>query len=282
MLTHTLKGMGVAGLGYRLVALDVDGTIRSQEHPLSDYTRSTIARVEAAGAVVTLATGRTYKSAVRAADELGLSAPIATFQGAHVALPTTGEVLWHVPLTADMTHQALAYLANVDDVEVLGYPGNDVFVMEMTEWAGAYGDRNSIPVHVAAPDDFVASPMTRLVVRGEDDHIERLVPELRDRFAGSMYVTRSLSYFCEILNPEGGKDKALSWLGDHLGVGRNETIAFGNGYNDVQMLEWAEMSVAVEGAVPDVLDVVDLVAPPMEKDGVARVLNNLLDKGMIG
>ena len=269
-------------MGYRLVALDVDGTIRSPEHPLSDYTRETVAKVEAAGAVVTLATGRTYKSAVGASDDLGLSAPIATFQGAHVASPTTGEVLWHVPLTPDMTRQALAYLANVEKIEVLGYPGDDVFVIEMTEWARAYGSRNSIPVHAVAPDDFVSNPMTRLVVRGDDDHIERLVPELKGQFDGSMYVTRSLSYFCEILNPAGGKDKALSWLGCHLGISRNETIAFGNGYNDVQMLEWAQMAVAVEGAVPEVLDVVDLVAPPMEEDGVAKVLDDLLNRGMIG
>ena len=269
-------------LGYRLVALDVDGTIRSNEHSMSDYTRETVARVRDAGAVVTLATGRTYKSALRASAELGITAPIATFQGAHVARPTTGEVLWHVPLTARMTRRALSALAVLDGVEVLGYPGDGVFVIEMTEWARAYGSRNAMPVHVAAPDDFVSNPMTRLVVRGDEDVIERLEIDLGNQFDGSMYVTRSLSYFCEILNPAGGKDKALSWLCRHLGVGRNETIAFGNGYNDVPMLEWAKMSVAVEGAVPEVLDVVDLVAPSMEDDGVAQVLDGLLAEGLIG
>ena len=124
--------------------------------------------------------------------------------------------------------------------------------------------------------------MTRLVVKGEDDVIERLESELRSRLNGGMYVTRSLPYYCEILHPDGGKHKALEWLCGHLGIRREETVAFGNGYNDVHMLQWAGMSVAVDGSVPQVLEVADVVAPSMENDGVARVLDGLLERGLIG
>ena len=94
--------------------------------------------------------------------------------------------------------------------------------------------------------------MSRIVVQGDDDRIERLERNLKDRFDGDMYITRSLPYYCEILNPSGGKEKALEWLCGYLGVSRDETIAFGNGYNDIQMLEWARMSVAVGDAVDEV------------------------------
>jgi hydroxymethylpyrimidine pyrophosphatase-like HAD family hydrolase len=117
----------------------------------------------------------------------------------------------------------------------------------------------------------------------DDDEIERLEAELKERFASTdLYITRSLSYFCEILHPDGGKDKALNWLCESNGIQSEETIAFGNGYNDVQMLEWAGYSVAIGGAVPQVLEVADTVAPPIEEDGAAQVIEGLLDRGLIG
>ncbi len=269
-------------MGFKLIALDVDGTIRSIERPMSERTLQTVRRVEQAGAVVTLATGRSYLSAVRASSELGLTAPIVSFQGAQVAYGKTGEVLWHVPLTHEMTRLALDVIPSDDRLDVVGYVSDDVVVLRMTDWVRAYGERTRVSVRVVDPDVFMTSPMTRLVVRGEDEVIESLEAELKRSLNGRVYVTRSLPYYCEILHPDGGKHKALEWLCGHLGIRREETVAFGNGYNDVHMLIWAGMSVAVDGSVPQVLEVADVVAPSMEDDGVARVLDGLLEQGLIG
>ena len=267
---------------YKLIALDVDGTIRSHDRPTSERTRRAIQSVREAGAFVTIATGRSYRSGASAASDLDLTAPIATFQGAHVADPRTGDVLWHVPLTSKMSAAALDALSGWDGVEVVGYMGDEILVSELTDWARDYGERTGVGVRVVDSDRFSFNEMSRIVARGEDEVIERLEAALKDRFDGSMYVTRSLPYFCEILHPSGGKDKALDWLCGYLGVSPERTIAFGNGYNDVQMLEWAGMSVAVGDAVQEVIDIVDFVAPPMEEDGVAQVLEELLEKGLIG
>ena len=269
-------------MGFKLIALDVDGTIRSIERPMSERTLQTVRRVEQAGAVVTLATGRSYLSAVRASSELGLTAPIVSFQGAQVAYGKTGEVLWQVPLTEEMTSLALDAIPSDDRLDVVGYVSDDVVVLRMTNWVRAYGERTGVSVRVVDPDVFMTSPMTRLVVRGEDEVIESLEAELKRSLNGRVYVTRSLPYYCEILHPDGGKHKALEWLCGHLGIRREETVAFGNGYNDVHMLIWAGMSVAVDGSVPQVLEVADVVAPSMEDDGVARVLDGLLEQGLIG
>ena len=267
---------------YKLIALDVDGTIRSHDRPTSERTRRTIESVKSAGAIVTIATGRSYKSGASAASDVNLTAPIVTFQGAHVADPRTGEVLWHVPLTYDMTAAALEALSGWKEVQVVGYLEDEIFVTELTDWAKAYGERTGVGVRVVDIDGFTSRSMSRIVVHGDDGEIKSLERTLKDRFDGDMYITRSLPYFCEILNPSGGKDKALEWLCGYLGVSREETIAFGNGYNDVHMLEWARMSVAVGDAVDEVLEIVDLVAPPMEEDGVAQVLDEMLEKGLIG
>ena len=269
-------------MGYKLVALDIDGTIRSPDYPLSARTRSTIARVMEAGAIVTLATGRNFRSAVRSTDGLNITSPIASFQGAHVADPSTGRVLWHRPLTAGMARKALDALAPWG-LQVLAYDQHDVYVNELTPWVEAYRERNVVPVDVVEDlKSLAARGLTRLVVVGGEEEIARLESDLKARFDSTLYVTRSLPHFCEILHPDGGKDKALQWLCGYYGTHSGETVAFGNGYNDVEMLVWAGLGVAVGGAVPEVLDVADRIAPPIEEDGVAHVLDELLDQGLIG
>lgn len=272
-------------MGYRLIALDIDGTIRTQEHPLSERTRNAVARVRDAGAIVTLATGRMFQSAASSSADLDITTPIATSQGAHIADPVTGDVLWHQTLTADMTDAALEALTGVGDagMEIIAYQQEQVYVSELTDWAVAYGRRNNVRVNAVGDLRSVADrELTRLVVVGQDEGIRDLEVSLQARFNSSLYVTRSLPHFCEILNPLGGKDKAMEWLCDYHGIGYDETVAFGNGYNDLRMLRWAKLGVAIGGAVPEALAAADMVSPPMEEDGVAQVLEDLLGKGLIG
>ena len=267
---------------FKLIALDIDGTIRSEKYPISDRTRSAVDGVREAGGMVTLATGRMFRSAVRQSAELKITTPIASFQGAQVSDPATGEVLWHMPLTTAMARSALDALHGWD-VQVMGYRGDAVFVSELTQWTSGYGQRNGVEVNeVGDLAAFSANELTRLVVKGEDDVIERLETYLQSRFNSNLYVTRSLSYFCEILHPNSGKDKALKWLGDQMGIDQRETLVFGNGYNDVPMLRWGGDSVAVGDAVPQALEAADLVAPSIKEDGAAQVLEDFLSRGFIG
>jgi Cof subfamily protein (haloacid dehalogenase superfamily) len=269
-------------MGYKLIALDIDGTIRSADYPISDRTRETLDKVMEAGAVVTLATGRMFRSAVRSTSGLDLKSPIASFQGAHIADPATGEVLWHMPLTPSMTREALDALEPWG-LEVMAYYNHEVYVGQSTERIESYGARNEVGVHVVDDLKSLADKMlTRLVVVGNEDEIQRLEAEMKAHFDTRLHITRSLPHFCEILHPDGGKHKALEWMCNHLGIRQEETIAFGNGYNDVHMLGWAGLGVAIGGAVPEVLAVADSVTPPIEQDGVAIMLESLLDQGLIG
>ena len=97
----------------------------------------------------------------------------------------------------------------------------------------------------------------------------------------SAYVTRSLPHFCEILDPYAGKESALQWICDQNQINTNETVAFGNGYNDVKMLEWAGIGIAVGDAVLEALAVADIVAPSLEDDGVANVIEDLINSAQL-
>ena len=269
-------------MGYKLIALDIDGTIRSDEYGVSHRTRQAIDRVIDAGATVTLATGRMFRSALASTAGLGLTSPIVSFQGAHIADPKTGEVLWRRRLTPELTLSALDALDGWGG-EIVASIDEDAYANMSTPWVEGYSERNLGRVHVV--DDLrslAARRPTRLVAVGHEDDVLRLELRLKATFDSRLHVTRSLPTFCEILHPEGGKHRALEWLCGHLDVGRMQTVAFGNGYNDVDMLRWAGLGVAVGGAVPKALAVADRVAPPLEEDGAAQVLEELLREGLIG
>ena len=267
---------------YRLIALDIDGTIRTHGSPISDRAKMAIERVREEGAIVTLATGRTFKSALRSAEELKIVSPVAAFQGAQISDPETRRVLWRRPLTAAMTRRALAALDGWP-VEVMAHHEDDVYVSRMTQFADGYRDRNG--VNVETVDDLRELAdwnLTRLVVVADEDEAAKLNAHLRRTHGGELYVTRSLPHFCEILSPAGGKEKALSWICQCLGIDRAEVLAFGNGYNDVPMLKWAGLGVAVGDIVDEARDAADDVGPGIEEDGVAQVLDSMLEAGQIG
>jgi Cof subfamily protein (haloacid dehalogenase superfamily) len=269
-------------MGYRLVALDIDGTIRGADRPVSDRTRRAIERVSQSGAAITLATGRMFRSAMESTAGLNMTTPVISYQGAHIADPVTGEVLWHRPLTPDMALEALGELASWQG-EVLAYHADQVYVDKLTPWVEGYGERNRGMVHVVdALKELAPRELTRLVVVGGEDEVRDLELRLKASFDSRLHITRSLPHFCEILHPGAGKHNALAWLCRHLGISQGDTVAFGNGYNDVHMLEWAGLAVAVEGAVGEVLAVADRVAPPMEEDGAASVLEELIERGLVG
>ena len=267
---------------YKLIALDIDGTIRGPNREISDRTRHVIDRVIEAGAVVTVATGRMFESARMSTAALDLRSPIVSYQGAHIADPITGDVLWHLPLTEIQALEALDALSEwPGDVAV--YLHNDVYVGEMTPWARAYSERNRRDVLVV--DDLrelAGRGPTRLLAVGGEGGVYALERRLNEQFDSRLHVTRSLPTFCEMIHPDGGKHMALEWLCGHLGIDTKSTIAFGNGYNDVHMLEWAALGVAVGDAVPEALSVADRVAPTLDQDGPAHILEELLDEGRIG
>lgn len=267
---------------YKLIALDIDGTIRSNDYPLSERTKRALLAAREAGAIVTITTGRMYLSAMAVMSGLSLRSPVATYQGAHIADPLTHEMLWHKPLSPGMLHDALDELESWPR-EVLAHYRNHVYVDEITEWIEAYVERNDVEVH-AVDDlrDLANSGVTRLVVVGENDEVGRVAKTLREKFNSRLQITRSLPHFCEVLHPDTGKERALQRLCVMLGISQESTIAFANGEEDVPMIAWAGLGVAVADGSEVATSAADLVAPPLSEDGVAQVVERLLRDGLLG
>jgi len=230
-----------------------------------------------AGVHVVLVTGRMFRSVLPYAREAGIHDPLVCYQGAVVADPDTGEFLRHVPIPLELARETIAA------VEAEGFPLNvyvddELYVVRETAESEAYARFQKLAVHPVG--DLLAwldKPPTKLVSVGDPLELDDLEVRMKERFDGRLYISKSLPHFLEFAHPDVTKGSGLEFLAGLLGFTRAETVAFGDGENDVELLEWAGYAVAVANAHPKVLAVADYVCPSVEEEGVAQVIEAYLD-----
>ena len=124
--------------------------------------------------------------------------------------------------------------------------------------------------------DWLEEPPTKLVAVGDPVELDGLEARLLAQFDGRMYISKSLPYFLELASPDVTKGSGLAFVAKHLGFSQERTVGFGDGENDVPLLEWTGYAVAVENAHERVLAEADFVCPPVNEEGVAQVIEAYL------
>jgi Cof subfamily protein (haloacid dehalogenase superfamily) len=209
--------------------------------------------------------------------EAGIEEPVVCYQGAAVVEPASGRFLRHVPIPLEVAREAAAAVA-AEGYHLNCYVDDELYVAERTPEAHAYADWQRIEIHPVG--DLVAwldRPPTKLVSVGEPAALDGLEARLKAQFDGRLYISKSLPFFLELASPDVTKAAGLAFVSERLGFSRDRTVAFGDGENDVELLEWSGYAVAVANAHERVLAVADLVCPRPEEEGVSQVIETYLD-----
>jgi hypothetical protein len=267
----------VSGLDrLRLVATDLDGTIIRTDGTVSDRTRAAFAAAEAAGVGVVLVTGRPERWMRTIADDTG-------HRG--LAVLSNGAVVYDLHEERIVAEHLLDPAAAAEVVAALRseVPGL-VFAVERGGRFGhepAWIPRYTVPddVLVASVDELVAEPMLKLLARHDELSGDELVARACRVVGTTATVTHSgvgSVGMLEISGPGVTKATALARLAADLGTGPEGTVAFGDMPNDLPMLAWAGLAVAVANAHPEVRAVADEITASNDEDGVALVIERLL------
>ncbi len=254
-----------------LVALDVDGTVVDYDDRLSRAVIDAVGDVRAAGWHVVLASGRSLHAVLPVARALGLADGLAVASnGCVVADVRRGDPL--VVRTFEATSTVRTIVEEVPDallaVEELGIGFRVTGEFPAGELSG--------DLRVVPHDELLDGPVTRLVVRWPDGDRERLVA-LAERL-GAHGVGYAVGYtaWLDVMPAGVSKASALELVRARLGVARADTVAVGDGENDLEMLRWAARSVAMGQAPPPVLAGADEVTGSVVDDGLVPVLRSLV------
>ncbi len=274
---------------YRLLMIDIDGTLLNEQGQITPRTRRAVTAAQDAGVAVVLATARRYFSASQFAADLGLNAPVASYDGAFICLHPSGE-RWHSdPLPAVVGQaavdaiarhglQPMAQYALEDGEHILtGYPSGD------TPWSGVYFDiyadqLERRPLHELCAGEH--DPL-RIVVLGPQERLEAIAAELRP-LPCQLYINPQGSYDSAelaVLSPTTSKGNALTVLSSRLQLSPEQTMALGDSYNDLSMLGLAGLGVAMGQAPPEVRAVARALTLPNTEDGAALAIERYLLNG---
>lgn len=263
---------------YRLLLSDLDGTLRGFHVPISPAVKCALREAAASGVWVTLATGRILQSVLPYVEELGVNAPLVCCNGGliidhrtrqEIAKRTVPLPIIHTAIRFALEHD-LRFATYLDDycTSLRRDPGSAV----LSVWEGEQQ-------RCVVEDPFCwleRQPLNCLFWAVDEPTSARMALLLQARMGSTMRVTRSTPTLIEVILPDVSKARGAAVLAAHLGIAREEVMALGDGDNDVELLTWAGLGVAVGSATPAARAAADCIVGSVGEDGAAEAVRRLI------
>lgn len=270
-------------LPYSIIALDLDGTLTNSEKIITPRTFDALMKAQREGVRLVLASGRPTYGIAALANKLQLAdygGYVLSYNGGRIIDWCEKTVIFSqvvdqklVPILYDFAEKAQLPIVTYLPEAILASKNEGEYLAEEARI-------NGMPVVVA--QNFVEEAMqiaggsTKFLIPGEPELLVQLESEMKAALSEQMEVFRSAPFFLEL--PPKGIDKAqsLQRLLTHLGLERESLMAFGDGFNDLSMIQFAGQGVAMANAVDEVKSIANFVTTSNEEDGIAHALEQLL------
>lgn len=259
----------------RLLALDLDDTLLTEELSIPRSVVSAIAAARDKGVQVVVATGRMFRSALPYARTAEVDGPLITYNGALVRA-LDGRTLSHHPVPMAEA-QELALLAAEHGLCLNFYIDDELYVSCMDERAEYYHTISGVPAHVE-PDlcRILTDAPTKALIVDDPPLADAWRARLACHFGERLSVTTSKPRFVEIMAPGVSKGVALAELAASLRIEPGNVMAVGDSFNDLSMLAFAGISVAMGNADPAIQEQVDYVVASSQQGGVAEAISRFI------
>ncbi|MGI6486063.1 MAG: HAD family phosphatase [Thermoanaerobacterales bacterium] len=286
---------------YKLIAIDIDGTLITSRYSISPRTLRALREAMRAGIKVTIATGRFYMSSLRLAKKLPINAPLICNDGAQIVDVHSGDSIFYRPLQMDIARKVLDICADYSSLRVQIFMedhkvyvgrnfqlGQVIWYLKMKHHLRGFvnylKDFVFVPVNNAGDFEKAKFAMkglpAKIVICGEPGEMRQLKKRLATLFGDNIFITTAIKNCVDILDGSVSKAKGLRVLAERYGFKRDEIIAIGDNINDLPMLEYAGLGVAMGNAPKPVKERADVVTAGNNEDGIAILLEKVLG-GMI-
>jgi Cof subfamily protein (haloacid dehalogenase superfamily) len=254
-------------LTYRLLAVDIDGTLVGDDLSISDATQEALRSCAEQGMVVTLATGRMFQSALPYAQKLGLTAPLITYNGALIKDTGLGTIYHHRTIPLKLAQKV------VQVVKELGLKLHTY----VDEWTRIYEKTAGVKAHIVGDlETFLDREPTKFIISAIPAKLDAMQPLIAAKLAADLYLARSRPFYLELIHPAVSKLEGLKVLGARLKIRLEEMAVIGDSYNDIEMLQAAGLGIAMGNAPEPVQRAADVVTNRVEEEGLAFAVHRFI------
>ena len=269
-------------MNYKLLVLDLDGTLTNSKKEITPFTREVLIKAQQQGLHLVLASGRPTYGIVPLAETLDMKEYggfILSFNGGKVIEVKTGKVFYEQALPPDV--MPLIYQRSYEaGLTILSYNGKYILTENAADKYVQY-ESFLTKMKVKETDDFLHNlrlPADKCLIVGEPEDLVPLEEKLRQELGLRLNVYRSEPFYLEVVPKGIDKAASLERLLERVQIKREEVIAIGDGYNDLSMIKFAGLGVAMANAQPPVKsNAYQITAFTNDEDGVAHFIHDLLN-----
>lgn len=263
----------------RLIATDLDGTLLNNEHQISEYNKRIISEVNKKGIKVILSTGRPTLAATKFLKDLNIETDMISFNGAMIT-DRKGNILYQDNLESDIGLK-LIEIAKKYKVYYQGFLGERWNISDSkSKWLDFYISIAKINNYKLGFDNINDFSFSKFMFISENHILKEIAKELDKNLKDKVYYAFSRPVYLEVHSPKVSKANALSFLLKKYNIEKENVMAFGDNNNDIEMLELAEISVAVENAESIVKEKAKYITKSNIEDGVGYFINEYLNLGL--
>ncbi len=220
---------------YKLVICDMDGTLLSSNHTISEYSKNIIAEINKKGIIFVIATGRPYLDAKFFRNQLGLKSFLITSNGA-VAHNENDEEIISEKISEKFVNRILDFEVDTKIYHRNIYKNDEWFIEYKIDGLDEFHAESGFPYHIEDFNKFKNNDITKFFYLGEADKIEILENRLKKEFSEDLTITISSSFCIELLKKGINKGNTIKKIAEYLNIPLKNAIAFGDGLNDYEML----------------------------------------------
>ena len=268
---------------YRAIATDLDGTLLGSDGRISERTRVAVLGAEDAGLAVVIATGRPPRWIAPIVDQLGDRGLVVCANGAAVYDPSRHELVRRTELTPEVLVEVGDDLAEAFPQAIVGVEqGFDFAIDEAIRdtTVEVRGSWNLDGLQIGPIRSYLDRPALKLIVRLPPPAPAGTADAVQSVIGARGLVTHSVDEsFLEVSHPRVHKAAAVEELLVDSGIVAHEVVAFGDMPNDLELIRWAGLGVAVANAHPVLREAADEVTASNDDDGVALVIERVLSRG---
>lgn len=267
---------------YKLAAIDIDQTLVGPDKRIGVDNRRAVERLKESGCRVLLASGRRHDNMLPFYRDLGLDGFVVSTQGA-VARHAHGSQVLHEATLAPRDAAELITEGLRREMTVMHWSRRGVVANEKSRWVRHYVEECRDPVSVTDLRGLFSHAAEKIVWGATPAMIASIGPAIRQRFHARFEITMTEDWFLEFTAPDATKAAGVAAVARHYGIAPAQVLTFGDGNNDVSMLAWAGMGVAMSHARPKARAAARLTAPAGDPESsLARAIDAVLEQVAAG